>query len=103
MIKLLDIKMNDGSRHFLDLPKSVTWDDLNHYLKKLKKSKIVKFLPDHIFGSWLDFSFNGYTFSVNEQSGRYWFFVDDPSCPEEMLQHVADHLSVLFAQELRRD
>jgi hypothetical protein len=94
MIKLLDIRQNDGSRNFFDLPTSVTWDDLIGHLNQLEQLTIEKFLPSPVLGSWLVFSFNGYKFSVNDQMGKYWFFVENTSCPEEILFQLAEHLLV---------
>jgi hypothetical protein len=73
MIKLLDIRQNDGSRNFFGLPTSVTWNDLIGHLNQLEQLTIEKFLPSPVLGSWLDFSFKGYEFSVDDQMDMYWF------------------------------
>jgi hypothetical protein len=96
MIKLLDIRSKDGSRQFFDLQKSISWDDLIIHLKKLDQLEIKEFLPSPDLGSWLDFSFKKFEFSVNEQIGMYWFFVENSSCPDEVLYQLAEHLSAII-------
>jgi hypothetical protein len=60
--KLINIIMNDGSRHFGDLPESI----------------------------------DGQRFSVNNQFGEYWFFVDNPRCSEEILEAVLGHCELVL-------
>jgi hypothetical protein len=81
----------DDRLQFLHLPTSISWDELIASIRKLEKTKIKTFLPDHINGSWLDFSFSSYEFSINDQLGTYWFFANDPSCPEDILLQLTLH------------
>ena len=34
-----------------------------------------------------------------DQFGDYWFFVDDPTCPDAILQQVLDHFETLSTAE----
>jgi len=43
--------------------------------------------------SWIDFKYKKHKFSINNQYGDFWFFVEDPDCPEEILIEVVSHFS----------
>ena len=95
--KLFDFRMKDGSRNFMDLPTDVIdWNGLYDYLGKLDGVKKTGFLTDGVTEVWMDFSFRGYDFSVNNQMGEYWFFVENPGCPEEILTEIAGHCEKLL-------
>ena len=46
--------------------------------------------------SWIDFRYKGHRFSINNQFGDFWFFVQDPACPEALLSKVASHFAKLL-------
>ena len=83
--------MNDGSRHFGDMPESLSWDELRQHIARLEGAEVTAFVTDNITEGWLDFSYCGYSFSINDQLGAYWFFVDNPKCPDEILDTVLSH------------
>jgi hypothetical protein len=87
---------NDGSRNFVDLPETVDWWQLRDHLKKLPGVTITGFVTDGITEAWIDFSYRGHKFSVNNQYGDYWFFVADPECLDEILLPVAHHAASLL-------
>ncbi|HEY0658408.1 MAG TPA: hypothetical protein VGD05_08035 [Pyrinomonadaceae bacterium] len=87
----LETKMNDGSRHFVDMPAVVFFDDFYDHTEKLEGAQITEFLTDGVVEMWLDFKFRGHKFTVNNQFGDYWFFVENPECPEEILLEVIEH------------
>ena len=93
---LLEIKMHDGSRHFADLPEAVFFDEFYEHTEKLEGAEITEFITDGVVEMWLDFEFRGHGFSVNNQFGDYWFFVQDPNCPDEILLEVTDHFRRLL-------
>jgi len=93
---LLEMRMNDGSRHFADLPEAVFFDDFADHVEKLGGAEITEFITDGVVEMWLDFDYRGHKFSVNNQFGDYWFFVTDPNCPEEILLEVIDHFRKLL-------
>ena len=95
-VKLLNIEMNNRSRLFGELPQTITWYRLRRHLKKLDGAKVTNFLTDHVTEAWIDFSYRGHRFSVNNQFGSYWFFVDDPTCPDEILENVLSHCEILL-------
>lgn len=88
--------MKDGSRHFGDLPQTVLWYELRDYIGRLDGAAITAFITDHVTEAWIDFSYRGYQFSVNDQHGDYWFFVDKPGCPDEILEAVLSHCELLL-------
>ena len=87
-IKIFDFRMKDVSRNFADLPESVFFDELKKIAKKLEGAKVTGFVTDWITEVWLDFEYRGHKFSINNQMGDYWFFVENPSCPDEILLEV---------------
>src|SRR5262245_50973951 len=94
--KLLNITMNDGSRHFGELPQTVLWYEMRDHIKKLKGATVTNFITDNVTEAWIDFSYLGHDFSVNDQFGAYWFFVDDPTCQDEVLEVVLSHCELLL-------
>jgi hypothetical protein len=94
--QLLNIVMNDGSRHFGDLPQTVLWHELRDHIERLDGAAVTDFVTDRVTEAWVDFSYRGYHFSVNDQLGDYWFFVEDPACPEEILESVLSHCELLL-------
>jgi len=94
--KLLSMIMNDGSRHFGDLPQTVLWYELRDHIQQLEGAKVTGFLTDHITEAWIDFSYRGYNFLVNDQFGDYWFFVKEPDCPDDALEAVLTHCESLL-------
>ena len=94
--ELLNIIMCNGSRHFGDLPASIPWHRLRKHIKRLKGAEITNFITDYITEAWLDFSYCGQQFSVNNQFGSYWFFVKDSNCPDNILQAVLRHCELLL-------
>ncbi|HSE32035.1 MAG TPA: hypothetical protein VLA93_10725 [Pyrinomonadaceae bacterium] len=89
--KLFNITMNDGSRHFGDLPESLGWYQLRKHIEHLDGAQVTDFITDNITEVWIDFAYRGHQFSINNQFGEYWFFVENPQCSDELLQAVLDH------------
>jgi len=94
--KLLNIIMNDGSRHFGDLTESIEWHQLRDHIERLDGVGVTDFITDNVTEVWIDFGYRGYRFSVNNQFGSYWFFVDNPKCSEEILETVLGHCGLVL-------
>ena len=94
--ELLNIIMKDGSRHFGDLPQSILWHQLRDHIESLEGAKVTGFITDNITEAWIDFSYCGHHFSVNDQFGEYWFFVDNPACSDEILEAVLHHCGLVL-------
>jgi len=95
---LLEVKMTDGSRHFVDLPEIVFFDEIYEHTEELDGAEIIEFITDGVIGMWLDFQFRGHKFSVTNQFGDYWFFVENPECPDEILIEIIEHFRQLLEQ-----
>lgn len=96
---LLEMKLNDGSRHFVDLPMVVFFDELYEHIEELDGAEITEFTADGVVEMWLDFRFRGHNFSVTNQYADYWFFVEDPNCPDEILLEIIEHFRELVEEE----
>jgi hypothetical protein len=94
--RLYSIIMHDGSRHFGDLPQTVLWHALRDHIEELEGAVVTGFVTDEVTEAWIDFSYRGHEFSVNDQYGEYWFFVQDPECPDEILEAVLSHCKLLL-------
>ena len=94
--ELLENKMNDCSRHFVDMPEVVFFDELADHAEELEDAEITEFITDGVVEMWLEFEFRGHKFSVNNKFGDYWFFVQAPNCPDEILLEVIDHFRQLL-------
>ena len=95
MRKLLNSREKDGSRYFGALPEtydaeSPQWHRLRDHLRALPGAKERGFLTDDVTEAWLDFDFRGHRFTLNNQFGDWWFFVQDPACPDDVLHEVLD-------------
>ena len=88
--------MNDGSRKFAELPQTKLWHDLRDHLQALDGAVITDFLTDGITEAWIDFTYRGHSFTINDQFGYYWFFVDDPTCPDEILALIVSYCERLL-------
>ena len=87
--------MRDGSRCFLTLQPATGWMAFRDHVTRLEGAQITNFVTDGITEAWLDFDYAGYKFNVNDAPGDYWFFVNDPACPDVVLQAIADHFVTL--------
>ena len=94
--KLINITMNDGSRHFGDLPASIGWHQLCKHIGRLDGAQLTDFITDNITEAWIDFTYRGHQFSINNQFGQYWFFVDNAQCSEETLKAVLEHCELVL-------
>lgn len=94
--KLFNFTMNDGSRNFADLPETVFFDELRNHLAIFTGAKETVFLTDWVTEVWLDFEYRGEKFSINNQSGDYWFFVQNPNCSDEILLEVFEYFRKLL-------
>jgi hypothetical protein len=97
--KLPNMIMNDGSRFFGDLPQTVLWYDLRAHIANLEGAVVTGFVTDHVTEAWIDFDYAGHHIEVNDQNGEYWFFVDDPACPDEILERVLAYCAQLLVEQ----
>jgi hypothetical protein len=103
MIALLDFRMKDGSRHFAELPQTRLWDDVRDHVSSLAGARLTGFVCDYVTQAWIDFTYCGQSFSINDQLGDYWFFVSDPTCPADLLTDVGAHFARLLSPSVCED
>lgn len=85
-----------GPENFANLPETVFFDKMRKHLRSLDGSVETGLLTDQVTEMWLDFNYNGHSFSINNQYGEYWFFVKDPICPDDVLTRVTTHFESLL-------
>ncbi|MHB1036183.1 MAG: hypothetical protein ACYC35_29855 [Pirellulales bacterium] len=95
-MNLMDWRAHDGSRQFAAIPEVVSWAALRDHIAALPGAQITRYLTDQVTEVWIDFSYRGYAMSVNNQFGEFWFFVDDPNCPDSILISVCEHCTQLL-------
>ncbi len=91
VVPLLDLRMSDGSRQFAKLPQAIPFQQLRDHLASLPGAHITEFLTDDVTEAWIDFDYAGHRFTVNNQFGDCWFFVQDPACPDSVMRAVVAH------------
>ena len=96
MTQLLSLRAKDGSRHFLSLPAIAGWHSVRDHVSTLAGAKLTGFLCDGVTEAWIDFTYEGEAFTINDQYGEYWFFAANPQCPEPVLSQVAAHWESLL-------
>jgi hypothetical protein len=101
MTTLLNRQFREGGpRHFAAFP----WTWPSNYVRDH-----VALLPDACVTSFLtnpaedvvDFAWHGHGFAVHREWNEYWFFVDDPACPDDALLTVARHFERLLGPPTR--
>jgi hypothetical protein len=100
---IFDMRMHDGSRHFGSLPETLSVTEshvqrLQAHVALLRDATIVGVVTDQLTEAWIDFHHAGHRFSMNNQSGDWWFFVADPACPDEVLRAVLAHFATILGQ-----
>lgn len=97
-MELENTRMHDGSRHFVSLPESESWYRLRDHVASLEGAVVTSFLTDNVTEVWIEFVFADNQFTINNQFGEYWFFVENPSCDDAVLSHVAFHCTRLLGR-----
>lgn len=97
---LLDARMEDGSRHFGSLPEGKDqavpdWDRFRDHVAELEGARLTNFVTDEVCEAWIDFTWQGHAFMLNNQYGEWWLFVTDPSCPDAVLEGVLAHFEAV--------
>ncbi len=90
MPKLIDIRMADGSRHFADAG-FVAPVLLVAHLRRVPGLTVTDVLDTPV-EAWIDFTYRGHRFTMNNPLNEYSVFVEDPACPEAVLSEVASYV-----------
>ena len=88
-----------NSRHFVDLPEVVFFDQLADHIGELPGAEIREFEADGVIAVWIEFGYRGHTFFVDNALGDYRFWVEDPKCEESILLDLAAHLRRLLEKD----
>jgi len=97
-MKIFSIISHDGkSKHFFSLPELIPMEELTKSLESIPGVDIKNELTDSVTEIWVDFNYQGSNYSVNNQHGDYYFFVDDLELSDEILQNTALVLSQALA------
>jgi len=104
LVRVFDMRMHDGSRHFGDIRETYReppeWYLLRDAVPSLAGAELTGFVTDDVTEAWVDFRWRGHAFSMNNQHGHWWFFVTEPSCPDELLVAVLDHFEAALRPEV---
>ncbi len=102
-IEELRENLSEDARHFVDFPEVIFFDDFYEQIEDLYGTEITRFEADGIIEMWLEFSFRGHRFFVNNRFGDYQFYVEDAECPDEILIEIADHFRRLLENSATED
>jgi len=87
--------MNHG---FCKFPQTRFWSEVREQLGKLRGVVVTDATDAPVIGSWIDFTFRSYSFTINAESGEYVFFVEEADCAESARAEVAAHFEPFFAE-----
>jgi hypothetical protein len=96
--RLTDLRMADNSRRFATFPMAVLWYRVRDHIAELRGATLSGFLCDDVTEAWIDFRYCNHAFTINDQFGEYWLFVNDPACPDNILIDVIGHFETLLGK-----
>lgn len=81
---LMNVVMRDGTRHFLTLRETARTEEIRVRLEATGAIRVCQ-LSQGGFQWRMRFQCLGWHFRVTNPYGELWFFVEDPGCPEDIL------------------
>ena len=98
-MRLQNIRMHNGSRHFATLRGNASPERLAAHLATLPGLEVTKtlFSPFVTDDCWVDFTFRSFSFSLNFPFGDVWLFSENPDCADDILIEIAGHAVELLA------
>ena len=96
-MKLIDVRTEDGSRHFARLPEGADWDALCNHLKQLPEVSVAQLVAEWTAEPRIEFTYQDHRCTVRRQEDEYCFFVRDPRCSDVPLYRLALHCERLLA------
>jgi hypothetical protein len=75
---------------------------LRDHLAGLQGAAITDTIDAPIAGSWIEFTYGGHSFTINEEAGEFVFSVEEPECPQCLLSDVSAHFEPFFAERGHR-
>lgn len=97
-IEELRENLSEETRHFVDFPGIIFFDDFYDHIEELYGADITRFEADGTIEMWLEFKFRGYKFFVHNKYGDYEFYVEDEKCSDVILLEIADHFRGLLGE-----
>ena len=94
---LLNFITPKGSIQFGELPEIYPWSILRKQIKSLKGAFETGYVSDDVTEFWLDFEYREHKFSINNNLGDFWFFVENPECPDEILSEVLKNFDKIYS------
>ncbi|MGI8543427.1 MAG: hypothetical protein ACR2MD_08095 [Aridibacter sp.] len=95
-IEELKENLSEETRHFVDFPGIIFFDDFYDHVEELYGADITRFEADGTIEMWLEFKFRGYKFFVHNKYGDYEFYVEDEKCSDVILLEIATHFRQLL-------
>ena len=100
-MRIYDLRMKDGSREFGALPETYDvrapeWHRLRTHVAALAGAVLTGFHTDDVTEAWIEWTWRGHAWSMNNQQNEWFFFVADPSCPEPLLVETLAHFEGLL-------
>jgi hypothetical protein len=86
--------MNNG---FCKFPQTRLGCEIRERLVELPGVAVTDAIDAPIAGSWIEFTFRGHSFTINEESEEFVFYVEDGDCPAAVLAEVAGHFDLFFS------
>lgn len=97
-MRLIDLRTDDGSRHFLSLPKQVEWQAVCNHIAELQGVTSADVKKPEVGDAHLEFAYRHHDFRVTGDDHHFHFFVRDPQCSDVCLYHIASHCETLLAK-----
>lgn len=95
MSKRVSQIMHGGSLHFAIFSDTIAPLSVPLKIIRLKGAFPTAYVPG-LDETWIDFRYRNHKFSIHRTLGDYWFFVENPDCPESILDRVSQHFSKYF-------
>jgi len=95
-MKLIDLRTDDGSRHFTRLPKAASVEDLRVHLAAMEGVEIGESASNGTAQPHLEFSYRDHQFRIRFDRDHFDFFVHDPQCSDVHLYRVVLHCQKLL-------
>ncbi len=92
---LLNRQLRDGSRVFGELPLRASLVQVRDHALRLPRATIVGFASGHVPEAWIDFEWEGHTFTIDDRPSAYLLSVADGACDEALLGTVLAHFEQL--------
>ena len=84
-----------GWRLFATRPETASWMRVRRHLNDMPGAAVVDLACDRMNEAALIFTYRGHRFGVDLADGQFRFNVEDPACPDEVLEEV-----VRYAEQL---